>query len=152
MTDVRVGGLDAPRPRSYFSSQTMTWATPPDLFADLHTEFQFSIDVCAAPETACLPRFWTERDDALLRSWAGERVWMNPPYGRQVLRWVEKAWTEAGHADVIVALVPSRTDTYWWHEYAMTADEIRFVRRRLAFGRGGQKAPFPSSLLVWRKP
>lgn len=139
----------------HFSSADTRWSTPRALFADLHEEFGFTIDVCASSENSCLPRFWTERDEALMRSWEGERVWMNPPYGRQIGRWLEKAHTESGSADLIVALLPSRTDTAWWHDYVMGCDQIRFLRRRLEFGvptatrPEGNKAPFPSCLAIW---
>lgn len=148
-------------PSVHFSSEQSSWRTPRQLFDQLNAEFGFTVDVCASDENALLGRYWTEADEALLRSWAGERVWMNPPYGRQISRWIEKAWTEAPDADLIVALVPARTDTAWWHDYAMRADEIRFLRRRLTFGvvtpNGGKSrsiegnnAPFPSCLLIWR--
>lgn len=127
----------------------MDWPTPRALFADLDAEFGFTLDVCASPDNACLARFWTERDEALLRSWEGERVWCNPPYGRQIARWMEKAWNEAPAAALIVALIPSRTCSAWWHEYAMTADEIRFLRGRLRFEGAKASAPFPSCLAIW---
>jgi phage N-6-adenine-methyltransferase len=139
----------------HFSSARHDWNTPRDLFADLHREFAFTIDVCATSESACLRRFLTERDEGLMHSWAGERVWCNPPYGRQIARWMEKVWTEAEHAELIVALVPSRTDTRWWHDYAMKADDIRFLRGRLRFvlmeapGRVIGNAPFPSALVIY---
>lgn len=139
--------------RPYFESTRHDWQTPRETFDALHSEFTFTIDICAADDTALLPRYWTERDEALLRSWEGERVWMNPPFGRQIARWMEKAWTESEAAEVIVALVPSRTDTIWWHRYAMEADEIRFFTKRLRFGpvtaAGRDPAPFPSALVIW---
>lgn len=137
-------------PSVHFSSQKMDWPTPRELFAEVDAEFGFTVDVCASAENACLPRFWTERDEALLRSWEGERVWMNPPYGRQLSRWMEKAWTESAHA-LVVALVPSRTDTAWWHDHVMPADEIRFLRGRLRFMGAAHSAPFPSCLVVYSK-
>lgn len=133
----------------HYSSQRMDWATPRGIFADLHAEFGFTIDVCALAASACLPRFWTPSDDALLRSWEGERAFMNPPYGREIRRWVEKARTEAGHA-LVVGLLPCRTDTAWWHDNVMPAREIRFLRGRLSFeGANGKDAPFPSCVVVW---
>jgi site-specific DNA-methyltransferase (adenine-specific) len=142
--------VSATRNAIYFSSKRMDTPTPRETFAAMHAEFDFTIDVCASPENACLPRFWTEREEALLRTWAGERVWMNPPYGRQTSRWMEKAHTEAPHAEVIVALVASRTDTSWWHDYALTADEIRFIRGRLWHDDSLQRWAFPSVFVIWR--
>jgi site-specific DNA-methyltransferase (adenine-specific) len=123
------------------------------VFADLHAEFDFTVDGCSTDDNALLDNHWTERDEPLLRSWEGERVFINPPYGRQISRWMEKAWTEQPAVGVIVALVPSRTDTAWWHDYVMGAAEIRFIRGRLAFGgeyAAGHNAPFPSCIVVWR--
>ena len=134
----------------HFSSARHDWRTPSLVFEDLHAEFEFTVDACSSDKNALLPRHWTEADEPLLRSWMGERVFMNPPYGKQIARWMEKAWTEAEAADLIVALVPSRTDTAWWHDYAMKADEIRFIRGRLKFNDGLNKAPFPSTLLIWK--
>jgi phage N-6-adenine-methyltransferase len=134
----------------HFASKKMDWPTPRGLFKELHDEFRFTIDVCASAENACMERYWTERDEGLMKSWEGERVWMNPPYGRQLGRWMLKAATEAGHAELIVALVPSRTDTAWWHEHAMGATEIRYLRGRLKFEGAENSAPFPSCLVIWR--
>jgi site-specific DNA-methyltransferase (adenine-specific) len=75
--------------------RTDEWETPDALFGALHAEFSFTIDVCASPTNAKLPRYWTRADDALLRDWTGERCWMNPPYGRQIGRWIRKAYQEA---------------------------------------------------------
>jgi phage N-6-adenine-methyltransferase len=132
----------------HFSSAFMAWRTPRAVFDELDAEFVFTVDGCSTDENALLDRHWTERDEPLLRSWEGERVFINPPYGRQIGRWMEKAWTEAAHA-LVVALVPSRTDTEWWHEHVMPADEIRFVRGRLKFGDAVNSAPFPSCIVVW---
>jgi site-specific DNA-methyltransferase (adenine-specific) len=77
----------------------------------------------------------------------GRRVFCNPPYGRGIGDWLAKA----READVAVYLLPSRTDTQWWHEHAMKADEIRFIRGRLKFGDATNSAPFPSAILVYRK-
>jgi phage N-6-adenine-methyltransferase len=140
----------------HFRSERSDWRTPRAVFDGLHREFDFTIDVCATPESALLPRFFTEADEALLRSWEGERAFCNPPYGRVISRWMEKVYTEAPSAELIVALVPSRTDTAWWHDYATRADEIRFLRGRLEFegvAKGNPQshnAPFPSCVLVYR--
>lgn len=119
-----------------FSSASPHWSTPAAVYDGLNAEFQFTLDPCPLGESL-----------GLLRSWKGERVFCNPPYGRGrgLWRWLVKA-TEP---TVAVYLLPSRTDTYWWHEYAMKADEIRFVRGRLKFGGAKHNAPFPSAILVY---
>lgn len=135
------------------SSAKHDWATPRPLFAALHREFQFTIDACAHAGNACLPRYWSEQDNALNQSWAGERAFMNPPFGYEIPRFVHKAWLEArSGADIVVCLLPSRTDTRWWHDYVMTATEVRFIKGRLQFGGGtktGHNAPFPCAIVVF---
>lgn len=135
-----------------FSSEFSDWRTPRGLFAKLDAEFHFTLDAAADDDNHLCERYFTIETNGLAQSWKGERVWLNPPYGREIRRWMEKAATEAAHADV-VALVPSRTDTRWWHDYAMTANEIRFVKGRLDF-EGPRRAtrndaPFPSAIVIW---
>jgi DNA N-6-adenine-methyltransferase (Dam) len=129
-----------------FSSGREDWATPLDVFHALDTEFGFTLDPCPlmAPEIAGLPLFNT---DGLYKSWTGHRVFCNPPYGRGVGDWLAKA----PEADVAVFLLPARTDTRWWHTYALKANEIRFIRGRLRFGGSKTGAPFPSVLLIYRR-
>jgi site-specific DNA-methyltransferase (adenine-specific) len=134
------------------SSERMDWPTPRDYFGKLHAEFDFTVDACASHDNACLPRYWTERDEGLMQSWAGERVYMNPPYGRQLPRWIEKAWNEAGVADIIVALIPARVDTDYWHRFIFGHAEIRFLRGRLRFKGARNVCPFPVAVVVWQGP
>jgi site-specific DNA-methyltransferase (adenine-specific) len=132
--------------RALFSSSQETWRTPEDVYAELDREFQFTLDPCPArnPREAGLPLFGT---DGLYISWAGQRVYCNPPYGRGLGRWLAKAH----EAELCLYLLPARTDTRWWHEYAPAADEIRFVRGRLRFNGAPAGAPFPSVLLIFRR-
>jgi site-specific DNA-methyltransferase (adenine-specific) len=76
---------------------------------------------------------------------------MNPPYGATIGQWMRKAHESvcSGTAELVVCLVPARTDTRWWHDYA-TQGEIRYFRGRLRFGDGKYPAPFPSALVVFR--
>ena len=129
-----------PFSRVMFSSAKEEWATPRDLYASLHAEFGFTLDPCPLWELG------EERIDGLIRSWAGERVYCNPPYGRGIGLWLARA----REAMIAVYLIPARTDTAWWHDYAMHADEIRFVRGRLRFGGQENTAPFPSAILIYR--
>lgn len=138
--------------QTLFSSAKQDWTTPRWLFDRLDAEFHFTLDAAASPENALCPHYLTKRDDAMLREWTG-RVWLNPPYSREVSGWVWKAW-EAVYgvrqsADLVVLLVAARTDTGWWHQFAMHGAEIRFVRGRLKFGDGANSAPFPSAVLVF---
>ena len=92
------------------------WETPPKVFVPLDAEFHFTLDPCCRPETAKCARFYTEEDDGLSRSWAGERVFMNPPYGREIAAWTRKARAEAARGALVVALLPASTDLGWWHD------------------------------------
>lgn len=134
---------------------TIDWATPPTLFEALRREFAFTVDVCAAPHNAKLPRFFTEQQDGLSQDWGGERCYMNPPYGRGIDRWLQKAFTETRwKCPLVVALIPVRTDTRWWHVWVEGgANEIRFLKGRVQFlGRRGEawSAPFASALAIYR--
>lgn len=117
----------------HFSSQTDVWATPQWLFDELDKEFGFTIDVCALPENAKCRRYYTPDDDGLQQDWSGETVWLNPPYGRDIKRWMKKASDAAKRGATVVCLIPSRTDTKWWHSYCMDG-EIRLFKGRLKFG------------------
>ena len=128
----------------HFSSKTDMWSTPQDLFDSLNTEHGFTLDVCATPDNAKCERFFTKDDDGLSQPWDGV-CWMNPPYGRKIGKWMKKA-CECGAT--VVCLVPARTDTAWWHDYAMKG-RITFLRGRLKFGGHKNSAPFPSAVVVF---
>ena len=99
-----------------FSSNTDLWATPQWLFDELDAKYHFTVDVCATPDNAKCEKYYTEAQDGLAQKWTG-RVWCNPPYGRQIGKWVKKASECA--ADVVVMLLPARTDTAWFHDYCL---------------------------------
>lgn len=132
------------------SSRTDQWATPQTFFDDLHAEFGFTLDACAAASNAKCKRYFTAKDDGLTQDWGREIVWVNPPYGRNITgRWMEKAYRASRQGATVVLLVPARTDTRWWHDFAMKGD-VRFVRGRLKFGDGQSPAPFPSAVVIFR--
>lgn len=136
----------------HFSSETVEWETPYDTFAVLDAEFILNVDVCATDLNAKCVDYFTKEDDGLAQSWAGLRCWMNPPYGRQIGEWVKKAYesTHGGGTEVVVALLPSRTDTRWFHDYILHKAEIRFIKGRLKFGGHTNSAPFPSMVVIFR--
>lgn len=123
------------------SSATDEWATPQDFFDGLNQEFGFGLDVCATAENAKCDAYYTKKQDGLTQAWneAAAVCWMNPPYGRQIGAWMKKAYEESQKGVTVVCLVPARTDTAWWHDYAMRGS-VRFVRGRLKFG-GAKTAP-----------
>lgn len=151
MTQVLGGGKPTTRTSVHFSSETNEWATPQNVFDALHREFGFSLDPCATTENAKCSQFFTQDEDGLSQSWQGHTVFMNPPYGRSIAPWVAKAYQEAKQSGTIcVCLIPSRTDTRYWHQFAMRATEIRFVKGRIRFGGSDTGAPFPSAIVVFR--
>lgn len=121
-----------------YTSASEHWATPDDVYDKLNVEFRFTLDPCPLGGTGGLDL-----------AWYGERVYCNPPYGRAIADWLKKA----SEAALAVFLLPSRTDTRWWHAHALKASEIRFIKGRLAFKRTDGKrsrATFPSVVLVYR--
>ena len=133
----------------HYSSATDDWATPDDFFQKLHREFRFQTDVCASESNAKCAKFYTKESDGLSQEWSGA-CWMNPPYGREIGRWMEKAYQSARqNGATVVALVPARTDTRWWHSFA-TKGEVFFVPGRLKFGNAKANAPFPCAVVVFR--
>jgi phage N-6-adenine-methyltransferase len=139
-----------------YSSKSEDWATPRKLAAELVAEFGITHDVCATPENAVVPSFWTKEGDALSKQWKGV-CYMNPPYGRRIWEWLSKAVMSTSTlfgvpGTVVVCLLPARTDTRWWHKYvAPHASEIRFLKGRLHFNGSKNSAPFPSVVVVFGK-
>ena len=141
--------LERRGPSVRFSSVRQDWATPPALFERYNARFNFTLDVCASPENTKVARYFTVEHDALSRSWEGAVCWMNPPYGRGIGKWMEKAYRESLLGATVVCLVPARTDTAWWHNFAMKG-EIEFLRGRIKFVGAPHSAPFPSATVVFR--
>ena len=117
-----------------FSSKTDLWETPQDFFDKLNARFQFETDVCALPENAKCKRFFTPEMDGLKQEWTGV-CWMNPPYGRQIGKWVQKAYESArDNLATVICLLPARTDTRWFHDYILPHAEVQFIKGRIKFG------------------
>ena len=136
-----------------FSSETNEWSTPQYLFEQLNNEFNFTLDPCATDENKKCENHFTKEDDGLSRSWKDETVFCNPPYGRQIGKWVKKAYEETKDENTkVVMLIPSRTDTKYFHDYIYEICEVRFLKGRVYFEKGGKKvgrAPFPSMVVVF---
>ena len=135
----------------HFMSESNEWATPQWLFEALRAEFGFTLDPCSTHENAKCARHFTVQENGLAQEWSNEVVFMNPPYGSQIKFWMRKAYRESLKGAVVVCLVPARTDTHWWHAYAMRG-EIRLLRGRLKFGDSENSAPFPSAIIIFRPP
>ena len=133
----------------HFSSKTDLWYTPEDFYQKYNSVYNFEIDVCATDENAKCEKYFTEEIDGLSQKWEGV-CWMNPPYGRTISKWMKKAYESSLEGATVVCLVPARTDTNWWHDYAMKG-EIEFIKGRLKFGGSKNSAPFPSAVVVFKQ-
>lgn len=156
-----------------FSSETDEWATPQKFFDQLSKKHDFQLDPCATQENAKCPIFFTKEQDGLKQDWSVGQgvVWVNPPYGQPELvckkdctkkkcakrgthclvyvpgirDWVAKAVKCQSRGRGVVMLLPSRTDTVWWHSYVESfATKYTFQKGRLKFGGAKNSAPFPS--------
>ena len=140
--------------RSLLSSKSNEWATPQAVFDELNKEFNFTLDPAATSENAKCQRFFTKEQDGLKQDWSGETVFCNPPYGREIRKWVEKCYNEhIKHNITVVMLIPARTDTTYFHEYIYNRSEIRFIKGRIKFiqnGKEGDAAPFPSMIVIYK--
>ena len=140
-------------------AKSVEWETPQELFDQLHAEFDFTLDVAASHSNHKCERYFTEEINGLLQDWGGERCFTNPPYGTVIKKWAAKAYTETNNpfsrAEIVVGLLPARTDTSWFHEYIYKKPrvEIRFLRGRLKFVSekgSSSSATFPSMVVIWR--
>ncbi len=148
-----------------FTSNKSEWETPQEFYEELNKEFGFTLDVCALPKNTKHRAFLSpEGNGSLNTSWANVGIahtgkpnicWMNPPYGRKIGEWVERAYVESLKGATVVCLLPARTDTKWWHNYCMKG-EIRFIKGRIKFidpdnrNSKPQPAPFPSAIVVFK--
>lgn len=134
-----------------YSSKSELWETPQAFFDDLDNLFHFTLDVCALPENAKCAAYYTPEQDGLKQPWYG-RCWCNPPYGRNIGEWVRRAHLAACAGNLVVMLLPARTDTRWFNDfcYLNRYATVRFVRGRLKFGGARNSAPFPSMVVIFR--
>ena len=134
-----------------FSSKTDLWSTPQDFFEQLDKEFNFNLDPCSTHENAKCEKHFTISENGLDQSWKGYKVFCNPPYGRELKKWVKKCYEESRNKETtVVMLIPARTDTTYFHDYIYNkAKEIRFIKGRLKFGDSKNPAPFPSMVVVF---
>lgn len=139
------------------SSDKQDWGTPPEFIEWIENEFnmKLDLDVCAHEGNHKIDRFFTIEDDALSQEWNSENAWMNPPFGRELPKFIEKAIEEVfvfNNCKTIWILVPARTCTKWFHDLVVrNASRIYFIRGRLNFDfeRAVKRAnaPFPSMLV-----
>tara|TARA_Y100000296_G_C5133440_1_gene236845 strand:- start:305 stop:787 length:483 start_codon:yes stop_codon:yes gene_type:complete len=138
--------------KTMFSSNSSEWETPQKLYNMLDAIFHFTLDPCATPENSKCKKHFTKEENGLKKSWKGQTVFMNPPYGRDIKKWIKKAYEESRNSNTtVVCLLPARTDTKYWHEYCMRSQRIYFVKGRLKFGDATNSAPFPSAIVVFKR-
>ena len=136
--------------RIVFSSNSDEWETPEGLFSALDSEFHFDLDPCATSGNHKCDNYYTKEEDGLTKSWGGRRVFCNPPYSK-IAVWVEKAYRETRTDNtLVVLLIPSRTDTRYFHDFIYHRSEIRFWKGRLRFSGADHNAPFPSMIVIFR--
>lgn len=127
------------------------WGTPPGILKWVGVDHGKWIDVAASKENRVVQRYIDKDRDALRSFWGetGTKVWCNPPYGRELMRWVDKAVIEVakqGGPDCVWMLLPARTDTRWFRLLTQYAGTIYFITGRLKFVGAPAAAPFPSML------
>ena len=121
----------------HFSSLRLDWKTPKAVYQVLDAEFHFDFDPCPVKPTF----------DGLQMSWGG-CSYVNPPYGNELPKWIKKGYEEWKKGKTVVFLIPSRTDTRWWHEYCMNG-EIYFICGRPKFKGCIHGLPWPLALVVF---
>lgn len=144
--------MDKQTQATMFSSKSPNWRTPDSFWNKLNADYNFTLDAAASKENAKCANFFNEEDNALAQDWSGHTVFCNPPYGRNLKHWVKKFFEEGRKPHTkVIALVPARTDTKFFHEYCMKAKRIYFVKGRLKFlddnGDELAPAPFPSMVV-----
>lgn len=145
--------------KGLFTSKSYEWGTPQKLYDELNKEFNFKLDPCCSKKSRKCEFYFYKKENGLKHQWDGfGSVFMNPPYGNQIKYWIEKAYNESKKGCIIVGLLPTRTDTKWFHDYIYNKAEIRFLKGRLKFESFGKNksckyfnnaAPFPSMIVVW---
>ena len=138
--------------KGIFSSRTDEWSTPQDLFDVLNEKYHFDLDPCADTFNHKCELYYTKEEDGLKRPWEGHNVYCNPPYGREIGKWVQRGYEQSKLPNTsVVMLLPARTDTKWFHEFIYGKGEITFLKGRLKFGNSRNSAPFPSMIVVFKE-
>lgn len=141
-----------------YSSDSGEWQTPQALFDAASRRWgTFTLDAAASGGNAlCTAFFSRDGINAFTNRWWG-RVWLNPPYGREIGKWIDRAAVEVavGNAERVVCLIPARTDTRWWQQIVKPkASEVHFLAGRVSFKQADGKvgpAPFPSAIVVFER-
>lgn len=137
--------------KALFTSNSDEWETPLELYTRLNERFKFTLDPCSTKENHLCDKYYTKEDNGLCKSWKGQTVFVNPPYSN-IKAWVEKCYKEhETNGTTIVMLIPSRTDTRYFHEYIYHKADIEFIKGRLRFSNSKNSAPFPSMIVIYER-
>ena len=136
--------------KNKFDGVKTVWATPNDFFQPLHEEFGFTLDVAADINNTKVNRFFDELSDGLKQNWSNEVCWCNPPYNRNVPKWIQKAKDETKRNATSVLLILAKTNTKWFHTLCLSASEVRFVQGRPKFIGAKDGLPFPLMLVIFK--
>lgn len=139
-----------------FTSNSNEWETPQKVYDELNREFDFTLDPSSSEKNHKCDKYFTLSENGLEKSWKGERVFCNPPYGREIVKWIEKGYSEvlSNDCQVVVFLIPARTDTRYFHDYIYNQFEIRFIKGRIKFEKNKisqSSAPFPSMIVIMKR-
>ena len=135
--------------QSWFNAKSVEYETPDEIFSPLNNIHNFTLDVAANKNNAKCARFFSQEDDGLNKSWSGEVCWMNPPYGRVMQKWIRKAHAEWKRGCTVVALIPARTNTSWWHECIQDIAKVKFIRGQVAFKGFDRGLWMPMCIVEW---
>lgn len=147
-----LGGMKA-KNNGRYNGNGRNWITPPEVYIPLYEEFKFTLDPCASAANHKCTTYFTEEQNGLEQNWGGHRVFMNPPYGREIYAWTRKARAEQMAGALVVGLLPASTDLAWWHEDVLEHAEVRYIRGRVRFLTGGPYRAsgfFASVIVIWR--
>lgn len=146
-----------------FSSKSDEYSTPSDFYNHLDNLFEFVFDLACSKENCKTADGFTKEENALDQDWfqitedcikEGKTgwLWLNPPYS-MCREFADKCYSEMLLGAKIIMLVPSRTDTKWFHDFIYKKEgiEIEFIKGRLKFGDSKNSAPFPSMLIKFER-
>jgi len=129
---------------------SIIWETPQLLFNNLHSEFNFTLDVCALKYNAKCEVFFTPELDGLSQEWQGV-CWCNPPFDKTMGSWIEKSYLSAQQGATVVCLFPGNYhDNKWWHDFVMRSSEIRYMRGRCKFHHFERVTSMRTLIVVFR--
>ncbi len=135
-----------------FKSKSEEYETPKEIFESLQREFNLQLDVCATRENTKCKKFYDKEDNALIQDWwRFGNFWMNPPFGRQLKKWVQKAYEESQKGVTGVCILPVRSNTLWWHKYIIdTKVEVRFLKGEIKFSNHKRGLWLPFAIVIFR--